>query len=52
MTYRSYYNNPLFIPRGSKVSYAVIHTKGGTILLTHKEFNAAKERATKRGYNK
>ena len=39
-------------PAGSKKTYHILHTKGGTILLTVPEFYKAKERADKYGYNK
>lgn len=43
---------PSMRPAGIKKSYLILHTKGGTILLTVPEFDKAKERANKYGYNK
>lgn len=43
---------PAMRPAGGKQTYHIIHTKGGTILLTVSEFFNAKKRANKYGYNK
>jgi len=43
---------PAMIPAGGKQTYHIIHTKGGTILLTVPEFYKAKKRADKYDYNK
>ena len=48
----SYYNNSFIIPKKSRQEYAIIHSRGGTILLTKAEFMNAKKRANKFGYNK
>ena len=43
---------PSMRPAGGKKTYLIIHTKGGTILLTVPEFDKGKDRADKYGYNK
>ena len=43
---------PTITPRDTKKPYHIIHTEGGTILLTKREFYNSKERANKYGYNK